>query len=66
MEADNPQIDIDTKELPKEYLILKLRIIFNKQLYLNKTITYEIYNKMQLLLMKKMDKIILENVKKKV
>ncbi len=51
----------DSKELPKEYLILKLRMLFNKNLYENKIISFDIYNKMQNLLIKKMDKIILEN-----
>lgn len=50
----------NTKELPKEYLILKLRMSFNKDLYENKIITYDIYNKMQQLLSKKMDKMIIE------
>lgn len=51
----------DSKELPKEYLILKLRMSFNKDLYENKIISFDIYNKMQDLLINKMDKIILEN-----
>lgn len=50
----------DTKKLPKEYLILKLRMEFNKDLYDKKIISYDIYNKMQKLLGNKMDKIILE------
>lgn len=50
-----------TKELPKEYLILKLRMTFNKELFENKIITFDVYNKMQKLLTKKMDKTILEN-----
>ena len=50
----------DTKKLPKEYLILKLRMEFNKDLYEKKIISYDIYNKMQKLLESKMDKIILE------
>jgi len=49
----------DTKELPKEYLILKLRMYFNNELLENKIISYDIYNKMQNLLIKKMDKIII-------
>ncbi len=51
----------DSKLLPKEYLILKLRMSFNKDLYEKKIISFDIYNKMQNYLMKKMDKIILEN-----
>lgn len=57
---DENQININTKELPKEYLILKLRMSFNDELYDKKLISFEIYNKMQKLLIKKMDKIILE------
>ena len=58
---DETETYTNTKELPKEYLILKLRLSFNKDLLENKTINYDIYNKMQKLLLKKMDKIILEN-----
>ncbi len=54
------EIYTDTKELPKEYLILKLRMYFNKELLENKIITYDIYNRMQNLLTKKMDKIIMK------
>lgn len=54
------QFFTDSKELPKEYLILKLRMSFNKGLLENKIISYNIYSKMQKLLIKKMDKIILE------
>lgn len=58
--ADNCQIYTDTKKLPKEYLILKLRMSINKELYENKIITYDVYNKMQNLLLKKMNKIIVD------
>jgi len=58
--AEELETYTNTKELPKEYLILKLRISLNKDLYENKVITYDIYNKMQQLLFKKMDKMILE------
>lgn len=54
------EIYTETKELPKEYLILKLRMSFNKDLLDKKIISFDIYNKMQELLMQKMDKIILE------
>ncbi len=54
------QFFTDSKELPKEYLILKLRMSFNKELLEKKVISYPIYSKMQKLLIKKMDKIILE------
>lgn len=51
----------DSKELSKEYLMLKLRMSFNKDLLEKKVISYTVYSKMQKLLMKKMDKIILDN-----
>ena len=54
------QFFTDSKELPKEYLILKLRMSFNKKHIKKKVISYPIYSKMQKLLIKKMDKIILE------
>jgi len=51
----------DSKELPKDYLILKLRMYFNKELYQKRIISFEIYNNMQNLLIKKMNKIIMDN-----
>lgn len=57
---DEEQIYTDTKELPIDYLVLKLRISFNKELYEKNVISYDIYNKMQNLLIKKMNKILLE------
>ena len=57
---DESQIYTDTKELPKEYLILKLRMSFNKNLFEKKIISFDIYNRMQKFLSKKMDQIILE------
>lgn len=59
-ELDEELIFTDSKDLPKEYLILKLRMSFNKELYESKIISFDIYNKMQKKLMKKMDKIIIE------
>lgn len=58
---DETEIYTQAKELPKEYLILKLRMIFNKELFEEKLISFDIYNKMQKLLIKKMNKVILEN-----
>ncbi len=58
---DEYQSYIDSKTLPKEYLILKLRMSFNKDLYEKKIISFDIYNRMQNFLIKKMDKIILVN-----
>lgn len=60
---DESQTFTDSKELPKEYLILKLRLQLNKELYQMKVITYEIFEKMQKLLFQRMDKIIIENKK---
>lgn len=54
------QVYTDSKELPKEYLILKLRMTFNKELYEDNIISFDIYNRMQKLLISKMDKLILE------
>lgn len=51
----------DSKNLPKEYLILKLRMFINKELYEEKMITFDVFSRMQKLLIKKMDKIILDN-----
>lgn len=56
---------IDTKTLPMEYLILKLRMSFNKDLYEDKVITFDIYNKMQKLLLGKMYKILLDSIKER-
>ena len=51
---------VDSKKLPKEYLILKLRINFNKELYERKVIDFDIYNKMQNMILKKMNKLALD------
>lgn len=56
---DKEDLITDSKELPKEYIILKLRMTFNKDLYAKRIISFEIYNKMQKILIKKMNKIIL-------
>lgn len=58
--TDESQIYADTKELPKEYLILKLRMSLNNDLLEKKIISFDVYSRMQLFLTKKMDKIILE------
>lgn len=57
---DEVQVYTDSKELPKEYLILKLRMSFNKDLLDKKVVSFDIYSKMQKLLIKKMDKIIVK------
>ena len=41
--------------LSKEYLLLKLRITFNKELYEKELISYDIYSRMQQFLLHKMD-----------
>mgnify|MGYP004514198295 FL=1 len=59
-QINEDEIYTDSKELPKEYLILKLRMIFNKELLEQKIISFDIYNKMQKMLITKMNKVILE------
>lgn len=50
-------IYINSNELPKDYIMLKLRMLFNNELYEKEVISYEIYSKMQNILIKKMDDI---------
>ncbi len=57
------QLYTNVMELPKEYQILNLRMLLNKELYEKKIITFDIFDKMEKLLIKKMNKIILENTK---
>lgn len=59
--TDEYQPSIDTKKMPKEYIVLKLRMLLNKDLYEKQIISFDIYSKMQNILIKKMDKMILEN-----
>ena len=56
-------ITIEEKDLPKEYQILNLRMLFNKELYEEKIITYDIFDRMQRLLIRKMNQIILKQEK---
>lgn len=42
---------------PKEYIFLKLRLVFNVRLYQNKIIPYDVYNRMQNLLIERMEKV---------
>lgn len=49
------------KGLPKDYLILELRMTFNKELYEKNVISFDVYNKMQKFLISKMDRIVFEN-----
>ena len=51
----------NSKDLPIDYLILKLIILFNNELLEKKIISLDIYKRMQNLLIRKMDKIIIDN-----
>ena len=51
----------DSKSMPIDYIILKLRISLNKELYEKKVIEYEVFKKMQELLIKKMNHLIDKN-----
>lgn len=57
---DESIIYTNTKELPKEYLILQLRMKLNSGLLESKIISLDVFNRMQKYLIKKMDKILLE------
>lgn len=61
----NKIIEVETytnsKDLPIDYLILKLRMLFNNELLEKKIISLDIYKRMQNLLIRKMDKIIIDN-----
>ncbi len=48
---------INSRKLPKDYIMLKLRMQFNNELYEKEVIPYEIYSKMQNILINKMDDI---------
>lgn len=52
------KITNEEKKLPKEYIILELRLSFNNELYKNEIISYDIFTKMQRLLIQKMNKIV--------
>ena len=51
----------NSKSIPIDYIILKLRISLNKELYEKKVIEYEVFKKMQELLIKKMNHLIDKN-----
>ena len=51
----------NSKDLSIDYLILKLRMLFNNELLEKKIISLDIYKRMQNLLIRKMDKIIIDN-----
>ncbi len=55
------QSNISVKDLPMEYQFLNLRMLFNKELYENKVISFDIFNRMQKLLTKKMQNLILDD-----
>ena len=52
---------INEKELPIDYLILKLKVLLNNELLEKKIISLDIYKRMQELLFKRINKIFLEN-----
>lgn len=56
--VDDYYVDASLKELPIEYLILSLRMGINKDLLESEIIFFDIYNKMQNNLIRKMDKIL--------
>lgn len=47
-----------SKKLPKEYLLLNLKMILNKELYESKIISFEIFSRMEKHLIKKMNEMI--------
>ncbi|MCX4249363.1 MAG: hypothetical protein OSJ65_06350 [Bacilli bacterium] len=61
MNIDDKLKSVEKKNLPKEYIILELRLSFNNELYKKEIISYDIFNKMQRLLIQKMNKILREN-----
>ncbi len=61
MNIDDKLKSAEKKNLPKEYIILELRLSFNNELYKKEIISYDIFNKMQRLLIQKMNKILREN-----
>ncbi len=60
MEKNNEYIHNRIKKLPIEYQILNLRMMINQQLYEKETISFDIFERMQNLLMKKMNQFFLE------
>ena len=52
---------INEKELPIDYLILKLEVLLNNELLEKKIISLDIYKRMQEILFKRINKIFLEN-----
>ena len=54
----------NTQKLPKEYLILNLRLSINKELYESNVITFDVFRRMQELIIKKMNKIAYEVLNK--
>ena len=52
---------INEQELPIDYLILKLKVLFNNELLEKKIISLDIYKRMQEILFKRINKIFLGN-----
>lgn len=54
----------NTKRLPKEYIMLEIRLSINKELYESNIISFEVFRKFQDLTIKKMNKIAYEVLNK--
>ena len=52
---------INEKEVPIDYLILKLEVLLNNELLEKKIISLDMYKRMQEILFKRINKIFLEN-----
>lgn len=63
--SDNYQINSFSQKVSKEYLLLNLRMSLNKELLEQKVISFPIFNKMQELLIKKMNRILLSQANSK-
>lgn len=57
---DELEIKYDIKKLPFDYILLKWRLIINKQLYDEKTIDINTFSEMENNILKRMEKIINE------
>jgi len=51
-------LNINEKKYPKEYYILEMKLLLNKELFEQSIISFEIFNEMQKFLIRKMDLII--------
>ncbi len=55
----NEPIYTNVKKLPKDYQILNLRILLNKELYEDNIIPFDVFDSMQKMLLEKMNKIVI-------